>query len=69
MAVPQNRTSRSKRDMRRMHDKLTAGPLSVEQETGEKHRRHHISPEGYYRGRQVLVNAAANDDSNDNDTE
>ena len=54
MAVPQNKTSPSKRGMRRSHDSLKAVNLSVEPTTGEKHRRHHISPRGYYRGRKVL---------------
>ena len=54
MAVPQNKTSPSKRGMRRSHDSLKAVNLSVEPTTGEKHRRHHIRPSGYYRGRKVL---------------
>ncbi len=54
MAVQQNRKSRSKRGMRRAHDGLKEPTLSVEPTTGETHRRHHISPEGYYRGRKVM---------------
>lgn len=54
MAVQQNRKSSSRRDMRRSHDALSAAALSTEPSTGETHRRHHISPEGYYRGRKVL---------------
>ena len=54
MAVQQNRKTSSKRGMHRSHDALTAPTLSVEPTTGEVHRRHHISPDGYYRGRQVL---------------
>jgi large subunit ribosomal protein L32 len=41
--------------MRRSHDRLTAAAISIEPTTGEVHRRHHISPTGYYRGRQALV--------------
>lgn len=55
MAVQQNRKSPSKRGMRRGHDKLKATALSTEPTTGEVHRRHHLSPDGYYRGRQVLT--------------
>lgn len=55
MAVQQNRKTRSKRDMRRSHDALTNVTLSVDKETGETHRRHHMTAEGYYRGRQVIV--------------
>jgi len=54
MAVQQNRKTPSKRGMRRSHDALTGATLSIERESGETHRRHHISPEGYYRGRKVL---------------
>lgn len=50
MAVQQNRKSPSKRGMRRAHQKLRRPALSVEPTTGETHRRHHVSPEGYYRG-------------------
>ena len=57
MAVQQNRKTPSKRGMRRAHDKLKSPALSVEQTTGETHRRHHISPDGYYRGRQVIGKA------------
>lgn len=54
MAVQQNRKTPSKRGMRRSHDALSGPTLSVEPTTGETHRRHHISPDGYYRGRKVL---------------
>jgi large subunit ribosomal protein L32 len=54
MAVQQNRKTSSKRGMRRAHDGLTAEALSIEATTGEVHRRHHISPDGYYRGRKIL---------------
>ncbi|MDP3559407.1 MAG: 50S ribosomal protein L32 [Legionellaceae bacterium] len=57
MAVAQGRTTRSKRDMRRMHDALKAPTLSVDAVTGETHLRHHITPDGYYRGRKVLNTA------------
>ena len=29
-------------------------PEGVEPVSGEVHRRHHISPNGYYRGKQVI---------------
>ncbi len=54
MAVQQNRKTPSKRGMRRSHDKLKEPSLSIEPTTGEVHRRHHVSRDGYYRGRQVL---------------
>jgi large subunit ribosomal protein L32 len=40
--------------MRRSHDSLKRPTLSVEQTTGETHLRHHVSPDGYYRGRKVI---------------
>lgn len=54
MAVPQNRTSRSKRDMRRGHDGLKKPTLSIDSTTGETHRRHHVTADGFYRGRKVI---------------
>jgi large subunit ribosomal protein L32 len=54
MAVQQNRVTPSRRGMRRSHDALKNPPLSVEPTTGETHRRHHVSPDGYYRGRKVM---------------
>ncbi|AKP74578.1 50S ribosomal protein L32 [Piscirickettsia salmonis] len=54
MAVQQNRKTRSKRDMRRSHDALTAPTLTIDATTGETHRRHHVSPNGFYRGRKVI---------------
>ena len=54
MAVQKNRKTPSKRGMRRSHDALTSPAFSVESTTGETHRRHHVSPDGYYRGRKVV---------------
>lgn len=54
MAVQKTRKSPSKRGMRRSHDSLTARALSIEPTTGETHLRHHVSPDGFYRGRKVL---------------
>lgn len=55
MAVQQNRKTRSKRGMRRSHDRLSGPTLSTESTTGETHLRHHISPDGFYRGRRVFT--------------
>jgi large subunit ribosomal protein L32 len=57
MAVQQNRKTRSKRGMRRSHDALTTAALSVDSTTGEKHLRHHVSADGFYRGKKVIENA------------
>lgn len=62
MAVQKSRKSPSRRGMRRSHDSLTGPTLSEEQTTGEIHRRHHVSAEGFYRGRQVVEVAPEFDD-------
>ncbi len=54
MAVQQNRNTRSRRGMRRSHDALKSPTLSIEPEVGEEHLRHHISPSGYYKGRNIM---------------
>ena len=54
MAVQQNKKSPSRRGMRRSHDALSGAALSIEPTTGETHLRHHVSPDGYYRGRKVI---------------
>lgn len=54
MAVQQTKKSPSKRGMRRAHDALGTRALSIEPTTGETHLRHHVSPDGYYRGRKVI---------------
>jgi large subunit ribosomal protein L32 len=61
MAVQQNRKTSSRRDMRRSHDALGSATLSVEPTTGETHRRHHISADGYYRGRKVIADKVVED--------
>ena len=53
MAVQQNKKSRSRRDMRRSHDALTSA-VSVDKASGETHLRHHVTADGYYRGRKVI---------------
>lgn len=60
MAVQQNRKTRSRRGMRRSHDSLTGSTLSVDPVSGESHRRHHITADGFYRGKKVVE--TGNDD-------
>jgi large subunit ribosomal protein L32 len=54
MAVQKSRKSRSRRGMRRAHDALTKPALSIDPTSGEVHRRHHVTPDGYYKGRKVI---------------
>ncbi len=58
MAVQKNKKSASRRGMRRSHDALTGSTLSVDATSGELHRRHHVSADGYYRGRKVVADAS-----------
>ena len=62
MAVQKNKRTRSTRGMRRSHDSLSNVSLSVDSYTGETHRRHHVSEQGYLRGKKVIQTA---DDNND----
>lgn len=55
MAVQQNKKSRSKRDMRRAHDALSTAATSVDKTTGEMHLRHHVTLNGYYKGKKVVA--------------
>ena len=54
MAVQQDKKSRSRRDMRRSHDALKPRALSRDSETGEVHLRHHVTKDGFYRGKQMV---------------
>ena len=54
MAVQKSKKTRSRRGMRRSQDALTGASLSVDQTSGETHRRHHVTADGFYRGRKVV---------------
>ncbi len=54
MAVQKSRVSPSRKGMRRAHDALTGKLLSTDKTSGETHIRHHVTKDGYYRGRQVI---------------
>jgi large subunit ribosomal protein L32 len=54
MAVQKSRKTRSRRGMRRAHDALSSAALSVDETSGEVHLRHHVSKDGFYRGRKVV---------------
>jgi large subunit ribosomal protein L32 len=58
MAVQQNKKSPSKRGMRRSHDALTTAAITVDATTGEVHRRHHVTADGYYKGKKVVQDKA-----------
>jgi large subunit ribosomal protein L32 len=62
VAVQKSRKSRSKRGMRRAHDAVNGATLSVDPTSGETHYRHHITADGYYKGRKVVNTGDAFED-------
>lgn len=54
MAVQKSRVTPRRRGNRRSHDGLKKPAVSVEPTTGETHLRHHVSADGFYRGRKVI---------------
>jgi large subunit ribosomal protein L32 len=54
MAVQKSRVTPSKRGMRRAHDALSAKQQATDPTTGETHLRHHVTADGYYRGKKVI---------------
>ena len=54
MAVQKNKKTRSRRGMRRSHDALSKAKLSIDETSGETHRRHHVTADGFYKGQKVL---------------
>lgn len=55
MAVPQNRKTPSKRNMRRSHDALSASSYAECPNCGELRRPHHVCGScGHYSGREVV---------------
>ena len=65
MAVQKHKVTRSRRGMRRSHDKIKNPALSTDPTTGEVHLRHNVSPDGYYRGRKVIETVVEMDDDDD----
>ncbi|MEA3404815.1 MAG: 50S ribosomal protein L32 [Pseudomonadota bacterium] len=55
MAVQKSRKTPSRRGMRRSHDAVSAPTLTVDETTGEIHRRHHVTADGYYKGKKVVA--------------
>jgi large subunit ribosomal protein L32 len=54
MAVQKSRVSPSRKGMRRAHDALSAKQLATDPTSGETHLRHHVTADGYYRGKKVI---------------
>ncbi len=62
MAVQKSRVTPSRRGARRSHDKLKGATISVDPTSGETHLRHRVTPDGFYRGKQVIAQVEDNDD-------
>ncbi len=62
MAVQKSRRTPSTRGMRRAHDKLKKPAVSVDPTSGETHLRHRVTPDGFYRGEQVIAQPEFEDD-------
>jgi large subunit ribosomal protein L32 len=54
MAVQKSKVTPSRRGMRRSHDAITGPTLSFDPTTGETHIRHHMTKDGYYRGKLIV---------------
>lgn len=63
MAVQKNKKSPSRRNMRRSHDSVNLATVSTEKTNGDRHLRHHISVNGYYRGKQIIVPTETTDNT------
>ncbi|HZD53767.1 MAG TPA: 50S ribosomal protein L32 [Woeseiaceae bacterium] len=62
MAVQKSRKTRARRGMRRSHDRLKKPALSVDPTSGETHLRHRVTPDGFYRGVQVIAQTDEDDE-------
>ncbi|MCY4045064.1 MAG: 50S ribosomal protein L32 [Cellvibrionales bacterium] len=54
MAVQKSKKTRSRRGMRRSHDALTVRAVSTDSTSGETHLRHHMTKDGFYKGRKIV---------------
>lgn len=55
MAVPKRKTTPSRRNQRRAHDALRGVALGEDKTTGELKRSHHMTKDGFYKGRQIVI--------------
>ena len=53
MAVQKSKKTRSRLGMRRSHDSLKSSTLSTDPVSGERHLRHQMTKDGFYKGRLV----------------
>lgn len=57
MAVQKSKKSRRVRDNGRAHHHMNVTTISTEPTSGESHVRHHISANGYYKGKKIVKNS------------
>ena len=65
MAVQTSRRTPATRGTRRSNDKLKKPTVSVDPTSGETHLRHRVSPDGFYRGEQVVSQPEINDEDDE----
>ena len=55
MAVPKRKTSKSRRDKRRSHHKISSQNIIEDKKSGEYKLSHHVDlKSGYYNGKKIL---------------
>ena len=54
MAVQKSKVFRARRGARRSHNALKKESLSLDPVSGEKHLRHHMTKDGFFKGKKVL---------------
>ncbi len=62
MAVQKSRVTPSRRGQRRSHSALSASQIATDKVSGEQHLRHHVSKDGFYRGKQVIASKTKSED-------
>ena len=65
MAVQKSRRTPATRGASRSHDKLKSPAVSVDPTSGETHLRHRVTPDGFYRGNQVIAQPEVNDEDDE----
>lgn len=64
MAVQKSKVSRARRGARRSHNALKKESLTLDPVSGEKHLRHHMTKDGFFKGKKVL-NVKTKEESNE----
>ena len=54
MAVQKSKKTRSRIGMRRSHDALSSLTLSTDPVSGERHLRHQMTADGFYKGKKIV---------------